>query len=212
MKTSLKTYLFFFSLLILAASVWLIACKATPEMPNDVKLAYQKLPPKIDFNIDVRPILTDRCYKCHGPDQSKVQGELRLDTPEMAYKALTAGDGNKANHALKANSLEGSEVFHRIISTNPEYMMPTPASNLSLTAYEKAVLIKWIEEGAEYQKHWSLVSVEMPSLPNVKNENLVKNDIDKFILSDLEKIGLTFSKPTSKNYLIRRATFDITFS
>ena len=125
---------------VFGASVWLTACHSSVDKPPDVTAAEANLPEKVDYNLHVKPILSDRCFACHGPDKAKQQAGLRLDTPEGAYAAL-AKSGHKA---IVPGDLARSELFHRITSTDPEEVMPTPKSNLSLSAQEKAMLLRWI--------------------------------------------------------------------
>lgn len=168
---------------------WLIICLWScddPDLPQDVEMALAKVPDQLDYNLHVKPILSDRCFACHGPDKNKQKGDLRLDLP-VAYEKVSEETGRKA---LVPGKLAKSEVFHRIISTDPEVVMPTPESHLTLTAPEKAVLIKWIQDGAEYKPHWSLVAPQQPKVPVVKNKGWVRNPIDNFVLAKLEADSL----------------------
>jgi hypothetical protein len=159
----------------------------------------------VDYNLNVKPILSDRCFVCHGPDKNKLKADLRLDLPAAHDKKTESG-----RRALVAGSLAKSEVFHRIISADPEYQMPTPESHLSLTPAEKAILIKWIQDGAQYQPHWSLVAPRKPAVPQVKHKAWVKNSIDAFVLARQEAAGLSPSREAPKETLIRRLSFDLT--
>ncbi|PSR57170.1 hypothetical protein AHMF7605_04340 [Adhaeribacter arboris] len=177
-----------------------------PDLPPEVEKAMAQIPAKIDYNLHVKPILSDRCFACHGPDKNKQKGGLRLDLVS-AYNKENKDTGRKA---LVPGNLAKSEVFHRIISTDPEYLMPTPESHLQLNPEEKAILIKWIKDGAEYKPHWSLVMPRKTALPAVKNKSWVKNSIDHFVLSKLEEKGLKPNPEASKETLIRRVSFDLT--
>lgn len=190
-------------ILLFGAVIW-SSC-ADPELPADVELAMAALPAKIDYNQHVKPILSDRCYACHGPDKNKQKAELRLDLPVAYEKPAESG-----RMALVPGNLRKSEVFHRIISEDPEYMMPTPESHLSLTAEEKAILIQWIKDGAEYKPHWSLVAPEKPEPPEVKAKSWVKNPVDRFVLAKLEEKGLKPNPEAGKEALIRRVSLDLT--
>ncbi|MEP7230204.1 MAG: DUF1549 domain-containing protein [Ginsengibacter sp.] len=183
----------------------LISC--SPSLPGDVAAAYKTLPENIDFNRHVKPILSDRCFSCHGPDKGKLQAGLRLDLPESALAELPETPGKKA---LVPGSLRNSEVFHRIISNDPDYVMPEPKSHLTLTAYEKAMLIKWIEEGAKYKPHWAFIKPVKNKVPQVSQKTWVKNPIDNFILQRLENEKLAPSAEADKETLLRRVTFDLT--
>ena len=190
---------------LFAASVWLTACQTSVEKPADIVAAESNLPDKIDYNLHVKPILSDRCFACHGPDKAKQQAGLRLDTPEGAYEALT-----KSGHtAIVPGNLAKSELVSRIISNDPDEMMPTPKSNLTLTAEEKATLIRWVEQGAEYKQHWSLLAPTMPEIPKVKDEKWVKNDIDRFVLAKQEAKKLAHAPEANKTTLLRRVTLDL---
>ncbi|MEK7728525.1 MAG: DUF1549 domain-containing protein, partial [candidate division KSB1 bacterium] len=165
------------------------------------------LPEKVDFNFHVKPILSDRCFKCHGPDNNARKAGLRFDTREGAFAAL--GE-KKDHHAITPGALERSEMFRRITSPSEEERMPPPRSNLALTEYEKALLGRWIEQGAEWKAHWSFLPVQQPALPKIKNRNWVKSPIDHFILARLEKEKLLPAPEAKKEQLLRRLTFDLT--
>lgn len=175
-------------------------------VPADVQAAMATLDEPLDYNIHVKKILSDKCFSCHGPDAKKQKGDLRLDLAEAAY-SKEAESGRKA---INAGSISRSEVAHRILSEDKEYRMPTPASHLSLTTEEKAVLLKWIDQGARYAPHWAFVAPEKPELPKVKQKEWVVNDIDRFVLNRLEKEGLQPSQQADKETLIRRVSFDLT--
>ncbi len=159
----------------------------------------------IDFNRDVRPILSDNCYKCHGPDEEYREADLRLDTQAGALSDL--GEGI---FAIVPGDPEASEVMWRVGAEDEEDLMPPPDSGLSLSAEEKAILEKWIADGAEWSGHWSFEPVKRPELPEVANEAWVRNGIDAFILSRLEAEGISPSDEADKTTLIRRVTLDLT--
>jgi len=172
-----------------------------------VAIAYKDLPPRLDYNIHVKPVLSDKCFACHGPDKAKQKAGLRLDVPEIAFAALLENPGKVA---IDPGNLNGSELFHRIISSDPEYKMPLPESHLSLSPKEKAILIKWIEDGAQYKPHWSFVKPEAPDVPKVRNEDWVINPVDNFILHKLEQEKLSPSPEADKELLLRRVSLDLT--
>jgi hypothetical protein len=174
-------------------------------MPDDVQLAYRNLPEKIDFNFHVRPILSDRCFACHGPDENARESGLRLDQQEAIFAAIP----EKETFAVVAGNPQKSELVHRILSNDPELIMPTPESNLSLTAEEKAILIKWIEQGAEWKNHWAFNAPVKAALPEVQNTEWPRNEIDYFVLDKLESLKLTPSEEADKETLIRRLSFDL---
>jgi hypothetical protein len=162
---------------------------------------------KISYNYHVRPILSDKCFKCHGPDQNKLEAGLRLDLPEFAFAPLKE---TKGAFALVPGKPEESEVFKRVISTDPNYIMPTPDSHLgALSAEEITILKKWIEQGAEYEPHWAFVKPEKQDLPKVKSA-LAKNEIDYFILARLKEKGLSMNEEADKERLLKRVSLDLT--
>ncbi|GAB3507657.1 DUF1553 domain-containing protein [Emticicia fontis] len=170
-------------------------------------MAYEELPDKLDYNLHVKPILSDKCFVCHGPDKAKQKAGLRLDFAEFAYANLSE---NPDKVAIDPGSLDNSEVFHRILSKDADYIMPTPDSHLKLNAKEKATLVKWIKDGAVYQKHWAFIKPEKTDLPEVKNKDWVKNPIDNFVLAKLEEENLQPSKEADKELLLRRVSLDLT--
>ncbi len=164
------------------------------------------LPEVVDYNFHVKPILSDRCYACHGPDENSREADLRFDTRDGPYMTL-AETGNKAVVPGKPNR---SALISRIFSEDPEEMMPSPEFNLSLTEYEKAILERWIEQGAEWKPHWSFIAPAKPLPPASQQSSWGINEIDRFVLSTLEREGLQPSPPASKEQLIRRLSFDLT--
>ncbi|SOD97389.1 DUF1553 domain-containing protein [Spirosoma fluviale] len=177
------------------------------DKPAEIAQLDDKLPETIDYNLHVKPILSDKCFFCHGPDKNSQKAGLELATPEGAMAALKKAKGK---HAIVPGDLANSEVYHRILSTDDHEMMPPKASNRSLSVYEKAVLIKWIEQGAEYKPHWALIKPDKSVLPAVKNTIWPKNPIDYFTLSKLEEKGLKPSPEADKETLLRRVTLDLT--
>ncbi|GGZ92800.1 DUF1553 domain-containing protein [Algibacter mikhailovii] len=189
----------------LLGALFAVACG--PDLPETIAIEYDKLPNEIDFNQHVKPILSDKCYFCHGPDKGKIKGGLQLHTAELAYSELPESSGK---FAIKPGNLNKSEFFHRIMTDDPDLLMPEPSSHLSLSDYEKAILIKWIEEGAEYKAHWAFLKPEKQRIPVVKNDQFVANPIDNFVISKLEQLGLNPSKKADKELLLRRASIDLT--
>src|SRR5688500_16888383 len=140
--------------------------------------------PKIDFNRDVRPILSDHCYACHGPDENKRKAGLRLDNPESAYKELKSG-----HRAVVPGNLSKSSLVERILHTDLEEMMPPPESGKPLSKEKIELLQRWVREGATWNDHWSFIPPKRPSLPKVKDKTWPRNAVDFFILNRLEKEG-----------------------
>ena len=176
------------------------------EKPESVELAEQDIPKVVDYNFHVRPILSDKCFACHGPDKESQEAGLRLDRPEDAFKALQESPG----YAIVPGKPGKSEAYDRIISEDPDYVMPPPHSHLTLTPTEIAIIARWIEQGAEYKPHWAFVPPQQPKLPKVKDESWINQPLDRFVLSSLEHKELAPSQMASKETLIRRVTFDLT--
>ncbi|MFN3166101.1 MAG: PSD1 and planctomycete cytochrome C domain-containing protein [Phycisphaeraceae bacterium] len=158
----------------------------------------------LSYNRDIRPILSDKCFSCHGPDNEHRAADLRLDTPdngenyEGAYFAIVPGDP------------EASEVVSRIHSTKSRLVMPPPKSKLTLTDEEKKLIERWIKEGAKYESHWSFITPKRPALPEVRNQQWVRNAIDPFVLAHLEAKRIEPSREADKPTLLRRLTLDLT--
>ena len=188
-------------------SLCLGLCACSPPLPEDVATSYQDIPDRLDYNMHVKPILSDKCFKCHGPDTTKQKAGLRLDLKEVAFAELSESPGKVA---IDPGDLTGSEMFHRILSIDPDYQMPPPESHLSLTAKEKATLIKWIEEGAVYKPHWAFVKPDQQEAPETKFDELAINEIDQFIFKKLEQEKLQPSREADKELLLRRVTLDLT--
>ncbi|MBQ18631.1 MAG: hypothetical protein CMJ65_16070 [Planctomycetaceae bacterium] len=152
----------------------------------------------VDFVRDVRPILSDNCFKCHGPDENARKADLRLDTEKSARAAL--GNGKP----------ETSKLVQRILSGDPDEQMPPPASKLSLTPGEIAILQRWVREGGRFAAHWSFQSVGDVKPPMVRQAGWVRNPIDRFVLASLEQQQLKPNREASRQRLIRRVSFDLT--
>jgi hypothetical protein len=162
--------------------------------------------PRVEFNRDVRPILSDTCFKCHGPDKEAREAELRLDVRGEAVRPL----GEDGRVPIVPGDRAASEAWRRIIAADPDERMPPDYSHLVLTAEQKETIGRWIDQGAEYQGHWSFAPVKEPPLPGVKKQGWVRNGIDAFVLARLEGEGLTPSAEADRRSLIRRATLDLT--
>lgn len=166
------------------------------------------LPDVVSYNFDIRPILSDKCLACHGPDANKREAGLRLDVAESAYAALKE---HPSAHALVPEKPELSQVFLRIASTDTSVMMPPPSSNLTkLSTHEVKLIEKWIKQGAAYQKHWAFVAPKKPALPAVKQTDWLKNEIDYFILHKQEQRGLSPNEEADKERLLKRLSLDLT--
>ena len=166
-----------------------------------------KLPAQVDFNVHIRPILSDRCFKCHGPDAKQRQANLRLDIPDSAFGALKESPGL---FAIVPGKPEESQVYHRIISADTAERMPPPSSNLVLTEYEIRLIEKWIKQGAAYKPHWAFITPQPQQLPETENKKWAKNEIDHFILATMESIDLSPNEQADKERLLKRVCFDLT--
>lgn len=182
----------------------LFACE--PEVPQELATDYSNLPDQIDFNYHVKPIISDKCYSCHGPDANSRKAEFRLDTEEGAFATLSSG-----GHAFVANKPSESTALQRILSEDPTFQMPPPESNLLLTSREKAVLYKWVKQGASWKKHWAFIPPQKSELPkDLPKDWKVVNEVDQFVYQKLVENGLSPSPPADKERLLRRVTMDLT--
>jgi hypothetical protein len=160
----------------------------------------------VSYNFDVRPILSDKCFACHGPDANKREAGLRLDVAESAYAKLKDGKG----FAIVPGNPGASEVYKRIISVDPEYKMPTPESHLgALSEHEIGLLKKWIAQGGKYEKHWAFVAPQKGQLPEIQDEDWPENEIDHFTLAKMEEHGLKPNEPATPEQLIKRLSLDL---
>jgi Protein of unknown function (DUF1553)/Protein of unknown function (DUF1549)/Planctomycete cytochrome C len=161
---------------------------------------------KLDFNRDIRPILSDNCFACHGPDTQKIKGGLRLDLKDAALKP-----GKSGALALVPGKPERSELVKRIGAKDPHDLMPPPESGKQLTAVQRETLRRWVAEGANYSAHWAFAPLVRPPTPSSGNRlsgNI--NPIDAFLLARLKQDGLKFSPEADRATLIRRVALDLT--
>ncbi len=158
----------------------------------------------IQYNRDVRPILSENCFVCHGADAGSRKAKLRLDSFEEATASR-----NNSSPAIVPGKPQQSEAVRRIFDAGDD-IMPPEQSHKKLTPEQKNLLKRWIADGAKYEPHWAFITPERPVLPKVKNERWVRNPIDKFILARLEQEKLPPSKEADRRTLIRRVTLDLT--
>ncbi|MEM7383304.1 MAG: PSD1 and planctomycete cytochrome C domain-containing protein [Verrucomicrobiota bacterium] len=162
----------------------------------------------IQFNRDIRPLLSDRCFQCHGPDEHERKATLRLDETDGSEGAYRTDGGTTI---LKPGSPAESELWHRILSEDPDEVMPPPeASKKPLSAAEKDLIKRWIEEGAPYEDFWAFVPPDKSLLPQTENTLWSQRPIDRFVLRKLESEGLSPQPPADRRTLIRRTSFDLT--
>lgn len=190
-------------LILLAMLIYGIqACNSTSDDSEE-----PDIPETVSYNFDIRPILSDKCFTCHGPDGNKREAGLRLDNEESAFRALK---DNPGAHALVAGKPDLSEVFIRISSKDTAVLMPPPSSNLKLTVREIGLIEKWIKQGAKYEKHWSFTAPKKAPLPEVDDKDWIRNEIDHFILAKMESRGLSPNKEAGKEFLLKRLSLDLT--
>jgi Protein of unknown function (DUF1553)/Protein of unknown function (DUF1549)/Planctomycete cytochrome C len=154
----------------------------------------------VDFSRDVRPILSNRCFKCHGPDLAGLKGELRLDIAKSAY-----GPGESGKIAIVPGKPEASEIIHRITSKDPELIMPPPEAKMEITSQEIEILQKWVSQGAEYRPHWAFVPPRRPEL-----DAAAENPIDTLVRKKLVEAKMKPSPEADRYSLIRRVSLDLT--
>jgi hypothetical protein len=160
---------------------------------------------KTDFNRDIRPILSENCFACHGPDDQKRKSGLRLDQRESATKPAKSGAT-----AIAPGKPAASEIVRRITTTDEDDRMPPAKSGKHLTAAQAALLRQWVAEGAPYQGHWAFITPGRPAIPKVRQTSWPKNPLDFFVLARLENEGLKPGTEVDRATLIRRVTLDLT--
>ena len=163
---------------------------------------------KLEYNRDIRPIFSDTCFACHGPDGSKREADLRLDQRDGALKTLESGTA-----AIVPGKSAESELVNRITSTDPDVKMPPAEGIKKLSADQIELLKRWIDDGAEYQGHWSFLPIERPDAPEIRNpksEIRNFNSIDQFVTAELERNGLPQSPQADPITLARRLALDLT--
>ena len=166
------------------------------------------LPEVVSYNFHIRPILSDKCFKCHGPDATHREAHLRLDIADSAYAALHV---TKGAYAIVKGKPGSSLLIKRVTSNDAGFMMPPPDSHLgALTEYEQRLFTKWIEQGAKYEKHWAFTLPVKTALPAVKDPGRVHNAIDNFVQEKLEQNGLSMNPEADKERLLKRVCLDLT--
>ena len=162
------------------------------------------VPQTVDYNSEVKPIFSDRCYKCHGPDAQQRQADFRLDVPEGPHGALE-------REVIRPGNPEASDLFKRITSTDPDVRMPPVDSKLpSLTSEDIAKIRRWIAQGATWMAHWSFIPLTETPVPSVRDQKWARNPIDYFVLSTLEAENIAPASEATKETLLRRVSFDLT--
>ena len=164
-----------------------------------------ELPAVVDYNFHVRPLLSDRCYACHGPDPNARQGELRLDTQAGLFDSLTA----EGVPAVLPGAQQGSPLWQRISSSDHGFVMPPPEETRRLSDRDIALLGRWIDQGAHWKPHWAFDAPTKPAQPDVSEATWPKNALDYFVLARMEGEGLSPAPEAEKATLIRRASLDL---
>jgi len=163
---------------------------------------------KISYNFDIRPILSDKCFKCHGPDANHREAHLRFDIADSAFAPLK---NTKGAFAIVPGHPEQSELLRRVTSSDPGYQMPPTDSHLgALTPQEISLFEKWIRQGARYQRHWAFIPPVKAPLPQPQNAKWGHNEIDNFVLAKLEQLNMQPNEEADKERLLKRASLDIT--
>lgn len=165
-----------------------------------------KMPDVVSYNFDIRPIFSDKCFACHGPDANKREAGLRLDDAESAFAALKE---HPNTHALVAGKPELSQAYLRITTKDSTLLMPPPASNLKLNMFEVNMIEKWIAQGAKYEKHWAFVAPQKAAVPKVSDKEWPRNEIDNFILQKQEQRGLKPNPEADKERQLKRLSLDL---
>lgn len=187
--------------LVLLSSLWLQGAAARPVIGGGPPF---KLPKTVEFNRDVRPILSDNCFACHGPDKNKRKVDLRLDTQQ--------GLVGKAGHTgvVVPGKPDDSELWRRVCSKEADERMPPAQFGKVLSDSDRQILRRWIEQGAKWEGHWAFLPISRPQPPAVKRGRVAKNDVDRFILQALDEHGLDPSPEADRVTLLRRLRFDLT--
>ncbi len=191
-----RSRLLFLSAIVLAGILasWFVRRTASPGNAE-----------RLSFNQTIQPVLSENCYACHGPDPGARKAGLRLDRAEFAFAAH-----DKFGPAIVRGNPNKSPLVQRIESSDPKQRMPPPEAHRTLKPEQVALLRQWVKEGAVYEEHWSFIAPKLPAVPETKNRQWVRNPIDEFILSRLEKEGLAPSEEADRPTLIRRVTYDLT--
>ena len=187
----------------LMGTVFVCFCLALLGLPS-ASAEHHETEQTVNYNLDIRPILADNCYACHGPDAKARQANLRLDTKSGAFSEPSGYP------VIVPGKPEESELHLRIVSNDDLYRMPPADFNKTLTPAQVEAITQWIREGATWEEHWAFTTPTRPTPPDVKNGDWVRNSIDAFILSRLEKEGLQPASEADKRTLIRRLSFDLT--
>ena len=176
--------------------MWCITCQPVRSADTVAR--------RVDFDRDVRPVLADNCFACHGPDEKQRMANLRLDVTEGlfadrgGYRIITPGDPAH------------SKLYLKISSPDPAFRMPPVFTNRTLTPEQIETIKEWIDQGAKWERHWAWIAPRRPPVPEVRDKNWPRNPIDNFVLARLEREGLKPSLEADRATLLRRVSFDLT--
>lgn len=170
------------------------------------ELSENVMPDVVDYNFHIRPIFSDRCFKCHGPDANHRKANLRLDTEEGLFAALK---DSPDEHVITPGDPDHSELYRRLSQKDTSLIMPPPNSNLAVSDFEIQLIKKWIQQGAKYERHWAFVKPQQRAVPDV-DEAWTVNEIDNFVLAKMKEHGLKPNDPADKERLLKRLSMDLT--
>jgi hypothetical protein len=189
--------------LIIRASIALIVAVFAGQMGLPSYAAETGAPP-VRFSRDIRPIFSELCFACHGPDKQSLKGDLRLDQPDGLYS------DRGGYQIIVPGKSEESELYQRLITDSKTHRMPPAKAHKQIQSEQIDLIRRWIDEGAKWESHWAFIPIERPAVPNVKNPTWSHNPIDRFVFSRLEREGLAPSPQADKITWLRRVTFDLT--
>ncbi|EPR67636.1 hypothetical protein ADICYQ_3276 [Cyclobacterium qasimii M12-11B] len=187
--------------------VLFIVGMALNSCSNENVIREASIPDQVSYNFHIRPILSDNCFACHGPDANKREAGLRLDTEAGAYAALKE---NPDQHAIVPGNPNKSQVIKRIFSEDASEKMPPPESNLTITDYERNLIKKWVDQGGVYEKHWAFEPPTKKTIPIPDSDEWSHNPIDGFVFAKMEDKGLSPSQKAEEGYLLKRLSLDLT--
>jgi hypothetical protein len=196
-----KTISYLYILIPLFIGILLHACGKPGNKTNT------RIPDQVSYNFHIRPIISDNCFACHGPDANKREAGLRLDTEVGAYAALKETPGK---HVIVPGKPMESEVYNRISSEDPGHVMPPPESNLKLSELEKQLIRKWIQQGAIYEKHWAFDPPQKQDPPENHFPGWTAHPVDRFILEKMNANGLKPNPEAEKAHQLKRLSLDLT--
>ncbi len=202
----MKQRIYMAAILLLLGGLLIGFLKIREDAPRG-ETARLRLPDQVDYNFHIKPILSDKCYTCHGPDANKRKAGLRLDIEGEALKELPENPGH---YAIVPGNPSNSLLYQRINSRETDRLMPPPDSKLSLSEHEKELLKKWIRQGAEFERHWAFIPPVKPPVPAVADSARIQNELDAFVLRKLEENGLEPSPRAEMTTLLRRISLDVT--